>query len=483
MNEYTLIRLNEYPDEKEIGDIVRQIGLSDTFSSTVNILKSDKAEFTRLFPDGDFEFFKKSLEDEFVSYGETDDDSMTFLTKAFVPGVVEPQIGMVTKDDIRLAINEYDRLFKAGFASPAEILTLARYFPENPTYQAAAGALTNKEPLVVGGPASVEMVDREGHFITMKAMRKAFINYMKSHRTRNIMVLHSDVQTGWALPAYINANGQIFKSGVDSKKFFLISELRDDNPIAKRTAEQIREGRIRSYSIAGSAINVEKAQINGAEANKVNELSLVEVTLCERGVNQGANFDILKGHGSGCCADGSCLVGGDKHKEQVEMGTKTEAKEHDLNEGEAAKVAEDHLEEIPDYYDRLKVMEKLQKAGPIINKPGLRWDPLKHRYVKINPKKKGEEKKTVSKLSIFKEWLSKEGPTATDPEIKYNKERDEKTTEVASAGQPKSVPKDGGERKFTRDPASAPAFASGDGKAPADKKSTAELKKSEDCCK
>ena len=42
------------------------------------------------------------------------------------------------------------------------------------------------------------------------------------------MVLHSDVQVGWALPAYITKSGQIFKSGVDEKGLFFITELRDD---------------------------------------------------------------------------------------------------------------------------------------------------------------------------------------------------------------------------------------------------------------
>ena len=76
---------------------------------------------------------------------------------------------------------------------------------------------------------------------------------MKNDRARNVMVLHSDVQVGWALPAYISKGGHIFKSGVDANGLFFICELRDDTAIAKKVAEQIHSGQLKSYSIAGSA--------------------------------------------------------------------------------------------------------------------------------------------------------------------------------------------------------------------------------------
>ena len=54
---------------------------------------------------------------------------------------------------------------------------------------------------------------------------------MKNFRGRNVMVMHSDVQVGHALPAYISKAGNIFKSGVDDKGLFFIAELRDDTKI------------------------------------------------------------------------------------------------------------------------------------------------------------------------------------------------------------------------------------------------------------
>ena len=218
-------------------------------------------------------------------------------------------------EDISKALDEYKRLFKAGISSSAELMTLVRAFPNDKSFTKAAkqqGMFDDDfEPMVVGGPASVELVDREGHLITTKALAKAFDLYMKNFRTRNAMVLHSDVQVGWALPAYISKAGNIYKSGVDPDGLFFITELRDDTRIAKRVMEQIKEGKLKSYSIAGSATKTQNIQKGMESYMQVDDMELAEVTVCEKGVNQGANFDILKsgnGRPTSSCIDGSCLM-------------------------------------------------------------------------------------------------------------------------------------------------------------------------------
>ena len=235
-----------------------------------------------------------------------DDSQILFLEKAID--------GRTTLKHIAKALNEYERLYKAGIASPAEILTLARAYPDNKTYTSANQKMNSDDSkvLVVGGPASVELVDREGHLITTDALEQAFQKYMSNFRMRNVMVLHSDVQVAHGLPAYISKGGQIFKSGVDDegKSLFFISELRNDTKIANKVAEQVREGKLKSYSIAGSAIKTQTIQKDSQSVMQVDELELAEITICEKGVNQGASFDILKAENSATksCADGSCLI-------------------------------------------------------------------------------------------------------------------------------------------------------------------------------
>ena len=173
--------------------------------------------------------------------------------------VIEKQFGRTTYEDITEALDEYARLFRAGIASDAEIMTLSRAFPNSSRYTEAAARI-KEEPVVVGGPASVELIDREGHLITTDALKKAFTKYMSNFRTRNTMVLHSDVQVGWALPAYISKGGQTFKSGVDDKGLFFVTEIRKDTKIAKKVLDQISEGKLKSYSIAGSATKTQNMQ-------------------------------------------------------------------------------------------------------------------------------------------------------------------------------------------------------------------------------
>ena len=223
--------------------------------------------------------------------------------------LLEKQVGQTTVQDISKALDEYMRLYKAGIASKAEILTLSRAFPGNEELSKACDGFAAL-PIVIGGPASVEMVDREGHLITTDALSKAFDRYMGNFRTRNTMVLHSDVQVGWALPAYISQGGQIFKSGVDGNGLFFITEIRDDTRIANKVMEQINEGKLKSYSIAGSATSVQNMMKGQTPYMRVDDLELAEVTVCEKGVNQVANFDLLKGCEcpTQSCADGSCLV-------------------------------------------------------------------------------------------------------------------------------------------------------------------------------
>jgi len=223
--------------------------------------------------------------------------------------LLEKQVGKTTLLDISKALDEYMRLYKAGIASKAEVLTLSRAFPGNEELSKACEGFAAL-PVVIGGPASVEMVDREGHLITTNALSKAFDRYMGNFRTRNTMVLHSDVQVGWALPAYISQGGQIFKSGVDGNGLFFITEIRDDTRIANKVMEQINEGKLKSYSIAGSATQVQSMMKGQVPYMQVDDLELAEVTVCEKGVNQGANFELLKGCDcpTQSCADGSCLL-------------------------------------------------------------------------------------------------------------------------------------------------------------------------------
>ncbi len=91
-----------------------------------------------------------------------DDASVNFLEKQ--------QNGRVSKEDIAGALDEYNRLFRAGLATQAEIMTLHRAFPDTPKYAEAAAKFEATEPMVVRCPASVEFIQREVHMVTTEVM-------------------------------------------------------------------------------------------------------------------------------------------------------------------------------------------------------------------------------------------------------------------------------------------------------------------------
>ena len=51
---------------------------------------------------------------------------------------------------------------------------------------------------------------------------------------------------------------------------------------------------MKSYSIAGSATKVQNLHKGLVPYMQVDDMELAEVTVCEKGVNQGANFELLK---------------------------------------------------------------------------------------------------------------------------------------------------------------------------------------------
>ncbi len=227
-----------------------------------------------LYPNASQEYVKKSL-DFLQTYVY---QSMEFLTKA---------VGKTTLEDIDSEIQHYQILYeaqlKAGnneiIVTPGELITLYRFSGDD-KYKKLMDTLGMEIPLVVGGYASVEMVDREGHLITVEALNKGFSRYMKSFRTRMISISHSDVQVGYPLPVYINESRQAFKSGTDKIGLYLITEVRPDTKIAKRVSEAIQSGEFKSYSIAGTALDKKVVTKNGRTIMQVDDLELAEVAIC-----------------------------------------------------------------------------------------------------------------------------------------------------------------------------------------------------------
>ena len=112
---------------------------------------------------------------------------------------------------------------------------------------------------MIGGYASIEIVDKQNDLITLKALKEAVKKYMENPKFRKVI------------------------------------KLRDDIEKAKEINRGIRKGSLRSFSIGGQAIQkVKKTHQELGQYNEISKLELHEVTICEKGINPEARFDILK---------------------------------------------------------------------------------------------------------------------------------------------------------------------------------------------
>ena len=155
--------------------------------------------------------------------------------------------------------------------------------------------ILKSDDLMIGGYASIEVIDKQNDLITLDALNDAVSKFMGGKKYRNVMSNHSNVQVGEVIESYRDKHGTIHKTGVDDVGFYVVIKLREDIEKAKEISRGIRKGTLRSFSIGGQAIS--KRSRNNSELgqyNEIDKLELHEVTICEKGINPEAKFDILK---------------------------------------------------------------------------------------------------------------------------------------------------------------------------------------------
>jgi len=155
--------------------------------------------------------------------------------------------------------------------------------------------ILKSDNLVIGGYASIEIVDKQNDLITLSALDEAVVKYMGEKKYRNVMSNHSNVQVGEVIEKYRDTNGTLHKTGVDDVGFYVVIKLREDIEKAKEISRSIRKGTLRSFSIGGQAISKkQRTSEEFGEYNEIDRLELHEVTICEKGINPEAKYDILK---------------------------------------------------------------------------------------------------------------------------------------------------------------------------------------------
>lgn len=164
------------------------------------------------------------------------------------------------------------------------------------------------DEFIIWGPASVEVVDKEGDRIHTEALEDALPQLLKRGR---LSLEHSDQLVGEIMesfeleePVEIDVNGNTiqrkeFPTDVLNLKgqkpaLYVCGKIYDDTRQSKRVRESIEDGELNSYSISGEAL-VSRSKIeDGEPVNDIVEMDLSAVTVCEEGMNQHANFATVK---------------------------------------------------------------------------------------------------------------------------------------------------------------------------------------------
>ncbi len=147
---------------------------------------------------------------------------------------------------------------------------------------------------IIGGYASVSIIDREGQKIGIPALREAVKHFMEDEHYRAVNIFHSDVQIGRILPKWTHPEtGKTYETKVDDKGWWICAEVRDDIEIADKVWNEIEKGNIRSFSIAGSSKAKKDMYELGKPWEEVMKLEIYECTCCEIPVCSEAKFQML----------------------------------------------------------------------------------------------------------------------------------------------------------------------------------------------
>lgn len=161
------------------------------------------------------------------------------------------------------------------------------------------------DEFVIWGPASVEIVDKEGDKIKADALDNALPQLLKRAR---LSLEHSDQIVGRILerfetedPVTVEINGQTYERSefptdvldLDDGQppaLYVAGEVFSDSQQSKRARERIQDGELDSYSISGEALVTRKKVEDGIVYDDIVDMDLSAVTLCEEGMNQGAKY-------------------------------------------------------------------------------------------------------------------------------------------------------------------------------------------------
>ena len=151
----------------------------------------------------------------------------------------------------------------------------------------------DQEKHVIGGYASVDVVDEQRDKIPLETLKEAWEHFIKDLDYAHIHVMHSNIPVGRVLLEYTDSQGKKYKSGVDDKGLFILAEIRQDIKKGRETWKLIEEGKLRGFSIAGEVLASTYVH-DGRSYNRIDKLELHEISVVDRPANKLCLFTVMK---------------------------------------------------------------------------------------------------------------------------------------------------------------------------------------------
>ena len=142
--------------------------------------------------------------------------------------------------------------------------------------------------LVVAGWGNYYVVDREGHRISLDALRRGLQKFLHNPSYANVNIFHSGIQVGELLAEFKDENGQLWQSHVNDEGFFAVVAFRSDIEVARRAMSEVLKGNLRGFSLAGNSNQETRQQVceHGICFYEINDVEFYELTLCQVPMNQ-----------------------------------------------------------------------------------------------------------------------------------------------------------------------------------------------------
>lgn len=144
---------------------------------------------------------------------------------------------------------------------------------------------------LIYGPASVEIIDKERDKIRATALSASINQLLKRAR---FSLQHQDVLVGEILSEY-KAADRAYKTEVVKDRLMVVGDVWDDTDAGLQTRQLIEKGVLRSFSISGQIKKDGATKVcddNGCYRD-VQKIDLHAVTICERGMNPAAKFEVI----------------------------------------------------------------------------------------------------------------------------------------------------------------------------------------------